>query len=365
MAGQARAAQATGTPLDVFFVNASGTGGNTDSGVRYLRYSPELARLGRASRLVKMRLLASVRELDDYDAIFLRYPTAIDVDPLRFVRRARARVVTIHHAKEVSEQLSVSRSASTLARVALEFVQGRRLLHEVDGVVGVTDEIRDYQVQRAGGDVPARTVANGVDVARIPQSGFVPYDGRELRLVLMSSSHAPWHGVDRLLGAIHAYRGGRRVVLDMIGQGSAAPGTEERIGEGALIRHHGQLSGVELDDVMRRATLGISTLAFFRTGLRQAAVLKTREYIARGLPTVLGYDDVDLPDDCPFVLRVPNDDSPLSIDDLFAFAERVSAMKDLPRTMRAFAEQKLDWRVKVPLFTRFAEEILATPPRRK
>ncbi len=47
----------------------------------------------------------------------------------------------------------------------------------------------------------------------------------------------------------------------------------------------------------------------------------------------------------------------------FAFAERVSAIPDLPRSMRAFAERALDWRVKVPLFSRFAEELVARPRR--
>lgn len=363
MAGQARAARATNTPLDVIVVNETATGPGTEDGVRYLPYSRALARLGRVSRFMKARLLASVPELRGYDAVFLRYPTGVDLDPLELIRRQRGAVVTIHHAKEMSEQLAVSRSAGTYARVAFEYVQGRRILQHVDGVIGVTDEIRDYQVARARRPVPSRTVANGVDVGAIAQTGFVPYDGRELRLVMMASSHAVWHGVDRLLGALRAYGGSRRIVLDMIGQGSGAPGSEEIHGA-TTIRHHGQLSGKALDDVMRSATLGISTLAFFRTGLRQAAVLKTREYIARGLPVVLGYDDVDLPSDCPFALQVPNDDSHLAADDLFAFAERVSALPDAQASMRNFAETVLDWRAKVPLFTGFAEELLASRRRR-
>lgn len=363
MAGQARAAEETGTPLDVVVVNAAKSG--RENGVLYVQHARVPERLRRASRLAKARLLASVRELDAYDVIFLRYPTAIDLDPLRFVRRSRARVVTVHHAKEVNEQLATSRSAGTLARAAMEYVQGRRIVRNVDGIIGVTDEIRDYQVARAGRgrSVPSRTVANGVDVRAIPRTGFVPYDGRELRLAMMSSSHAVWHGTDRLLEALRAYRGDRKIVVDLIGNGSGTPGTEERIGN-AVLRHHGLLQGVALHEAMRGANLGISTLAFFRTGLRQAAVLKTRDYVARGLPVVLGYEDVDLPADCPFVLRVPANDTPLSVEALFAFAERVSSMPDLSADMRAFAESHLDWRVKVPQFTAFAEELVGSPARR-
>jgi hypothetical protein len=359
MVGQARAAAETGTPLDVIIVNATRSG--VENGVRYVQHPRVPARLRRLSRLLKASLLASVvDQLDDYDVVFLRYPFAVDLDPLRFIRKSRSRVVTVHHAKEVRQTLAESRSPGMLARAAVEYVQGRRVLRNVDGLVGVTDEIRAYQVARAGRAVPARTIANGVDVRAIPTTGFVPYDGHELRLVMLSSAHAVWHGNDRLMTALESYRGSRRIVVDMIGLGSGVRGTEEKVG-GATIRHHGLLQGPALHEVMRHATLGISTLAFFRTGLRQAGVLKTRDHIARGLPVVLGYEDVDVPNDSPFVLRVPSDDSPIVLDDLFAFAERVSAIPDLTKTMRAFAEGVLDWRVKVPLFRRFAEELVAGP----
>ena len=354
MAGQARAAVATGTPLDVIVVNPSRSG--VENGIRYLPYHADLP--GRLSRLTKQRLLASVRELDAYDVVFVRYPTAVDLDPLRFIKKCGARIVTVHHAKEVVEFLSVSRGAAGLTRAALELVQGRRIVRNVAGIVAVTDEIRDYQLARAGHRVPGRTVSNGVDVDAIAPTRFVPYDGRELRIAFMASSHAVWHGTDRILGALRAYRGDRRIVVDMIGQGSGTPGTEERIGD-AIVKHHGMLRGAALDHVLGGATLGVSTLAFHRNGLRQAAVLKTREYIARGLPTVIGYEDVDIQPGCPFVLQVPANDEPLALEPLFAFAERVSAEPDLAARMRKFAEDTLDWRAKVPLFHRFAEELVS------
>lgn len=362
MMGQARAAAALGAPFDVLVVGPDRSG--VEGGVRYLRYAPVPPSLTRISRLTKARLLASVRELDAYDVIFLRYPTAVDLDPLRFLHRTRARVATVHHAKELVEQLASGRSPGILARAAIEYVQGRRILRRVDGIVGVTDEIRDYQIARAGGRVVGRTVANGVDVDSIAPTAFVPFDGRELRLAFMASSHAVWHGTDRLLAMLRTYRGKVPIRVDMVGHGSGTPGTEERVGPAATIFHHGMRSGADLDAVLAGATVGVSTLAFHRTGLRQAAVLKTREYLARGLPTVIGYDDVDVPDDTPFVLRVSKDDAPLSAEALLAFAERVSSRRDLAKDVRGFASAALDWRVKIPLFLRFAEAMREAPPKR-
>ncbi|MBX3228111.1 MAG: glycosyltransferase [Labilithrix sp.] len=348
---------ATGVPLDVFVVNA--TRSETVDGVRFVKHMPIPASLTRVARLMKMRLVASVPVLQTYDVVFLRYPTAIDLDPLAFVRaRSKGpRIATIHHAKEVREQLAISRSPGMLARAGLEWVQGRRIVREVDGIIGVTDEIRDFQLARAGVDKPARTIANGVDVSTVAPTGFVPFDGEELRLVFLASSHALWHGTDRLRKSLEAYRGRRRVVLDMVGRGSNPAGTREVFGN-VTIRHHGMLHGEALDRVLAQGTLAISTLAFFRTGLRQAAVLKTREYVARGLPTVLGYEDMDLPEDWPFALRLPIDESVFSLDPLFDFAARVSSAPGAAQQMRRFAEGVLDWRVKVPRFAELAEVML-------
>ena len=123
--------------------------------------------------------------------------------------------------------------------------------------------------------------------------------------------------------------------MDLVGNGSGSPpGTEQHLGA-VTVRHHGALHGAAFDAVLGGANIAVSTLAFHRTGLREGAVLKTREYVARGLPIVLGYEDVDVPADLPFVLQVPNDDSLVPIDALFAFAERAARTPDLSAAMRA------------------------------
>lgn len=357
MGGQARAALATGTPLDVFVANEHREG--SYEGIRYVRYTSPLVRLGRVSRFMKARLLSSVPALEGYDVVFVRYPTAVDLDPLHFLRSTSARVATIHHALEVREQLTEPLSVGTLGRAGLEWFQGRRVLRHVDGIVGVTDEIRDFQVARSGSSVPAMTFANGVDVASVATTGFCKADD-ELRLVLVASANAPWHGLDRLRRSLMAYRGKRKVHLDVVGSGFGAPGTTTPTGSGSLCIH-GSLAGTALDEVLARATIGVSTLSLHLKGIEQAAVLKTREYIARGLPVLLGYDDVDVPADWPYAHRVPNDDSLVSIEALVEFADRVSSNAGTAEKMRRFAEATLDWRNKVPALARFAERIAQHP----
>jgi glycosyltransferase involved in cell wall biosynthesis len=242
-------------------------------------------------------------------------------------------------------------------------VQGKRVLRRVDGVVGVTDELSEFQGARAGEGVPTFTHANGIDVRAVSPTGFVPFDGRHLRLVFTASSFAPWHGTDRLLASLRAYDGPLTVTLDLVGAGSGrAAGTEERAGR-TTVRHHGALYGGDLGRVLAGANIAVSTLAFHRTGLREGAVLKTREYLARGVPLVLGYDDVDVPEGLPFVLQVPNDDALLSVEALADFAERTGRIRNLTAEMRAYAERVLDWRIKLPRLEEFARRLLDSPKR--
>lgn len=351
ISGQALAARRAGANIDFWVVNADVEGER--EGVRYARVPHGLFGV-RGLRLAKSRVLASIEPLSRYDVVFLRYPMAIDVDALALIRRRQFKVVTVHHTKEVEEFLSTGRNVGMRVRAAIEQLNGPRILRRVDGIIGVTDEIRRYEVTRSGASVPSSIISNGVDVATIRQTAFTPFDGRELKLLFIASSHAPWHGTDRLLESVRRYRGSVRLVLHMVGEGSGAP-RHTIVREGPLtIHHHGKLTGAELDAVFGDATLAFSSLALFRNGLREGCVLKTREYVARGLPFVYGYDDVDLPDDCDFALKIPGTDAPFEIEPIIEFASKVSQRARVADEMHAFALRRLDWQAKMKEFAEFA-----------
>jgi hypothetical protein len=355
ISGQARACVEANIPIDFWVVNPSKTG--VEGGLHFAKF--EESRLGaRATRFFKARLLEKVRALDAYDVIILRYPLAIDLAPLAFLGSTRAKVITVHHTREVDEILSAGRTAGALARALIEQVNGARVLRRVAGIAAVTDEIRRHELSRAGVHRPSKVVANGIDVERVPMTGFAPFDGQELRMLFIASSHAPWHGTDRLLASLRAWRGSTKLRLEMIGGASgAAPGTTQH--EGPLtIHHHGVLTGAPLDAVFKRATLAFSSLAMFRTGLREACVLKTREYVARGMPFVFGYDDVDLPEPMAFCRNVGNSDATFPVEPLLDFAREASTDSSTSERMRAFAKERLDWKVKMRAFHDFAREVL-------
>lgn len=351
---QAKIAKLAQIPLDYFIVNGEP---NTvgDDILRWEQYPASI--LGAYSdRWLKLRRLRSIEALAQYDVLLLRYPLGLDLDPMALFRGVKQKVATIHHTKELEELLSNGSRASRYSRWCLERVNGRRILAKVDGIVGVTDEIRDYELARAGRVKRATTVANGINVARVTKTGFVGFDGQCLRLLFVASDPSPWHGLDRLIDSLCAYRGRLSLVLDVVGDQGRAAGTCIQSGL-TEVRYHGTLRGLALDAVAAQANLAVASLGLYRKKLRQACLLKTRDYLARGLPVVYGYDDVDLPPGLPFALQVPNSPQLLDIDELIAFAERMASGEGVVDEIRSFAQKKLDWSTKLSHLVDFAETL--------
>ena len=71
--------------------------------------------------------------------------------------------------------------------------------------------------------------------------------------------------------------------------------------------------------------------------------LKLREYMARGLPFVYAVDDPSLPEEPAFCLRLANDESPIDLAELAAFARRAQADEETPARMHAYAESHMSW----------------------
>jgi hypothetical protein len=94
--------------------------------------------------------------------------------------------------------------------------------------------------------------------------------------------------------------------------------------------------------------------------MKDACSLKTREYMARGLPFVYAYDDPDLPPDSPFCRKFDNADTPVFAESLISFAEEITrkaALTDISSAMRTFAKASMDWSPKMRRYLEAAEEV--------
>lgn len=118
-------------------------------------------------------------------------------------------------------------------------------------------------------------------------------------IVFMASGAADWHGLDKILWLSKACKHWH---FDLIGVEESTV----RSDAGGNVSAHGFLNRAEYENFMTKADIAIGTLALHRIGMNQTAPLKVREYLAYGLPTIVGYQDSDFPIPVDYLLELPN-----------------------------------------------------------
>ena len=98
----------------------------------------------------------------------------------------------------------------------------------------------------------------------------------------------------------------------------------------------------ELDALFNRADFAVGSLARHRSGIYNIKTLKNREYAARGFGFVYSETDDDF-DRMPYTLKVPADESPVSIPALIEFYQ---SMTVTPPEIRD-SIRHLSWREKM------------------
>lgn len=174
--------------------------------------------------------------------------------------------------------------------------------------------------------IKAIQICNGVDYdkisIRIPQN-----ETDEIRLLAVAGL-ARWHGYDRLLKGIGEYyqQGGKRkVIMHIVGKGNALAEYEEiveRYGIQEYYVFHGEKRGEELTPIYDMCDIGIECLGLFRKSVTMSSSLKSREYVAKGLPFVMAGQS-DVLEGKEFVLKVPDNETPIDVEDIVKFYDQM------------------------------------------
>ena len=296
-----------------------------------------------------------------WDAVVLRYPGASDLTPLSTIARLHDRLITEHHTDMLAELAGLVRGPLSLAKLWAERLRGPAVLARSRGVIGVTEEIRRSVIKRIpGAPPPSRVIGNGYHVTAAELLPCPAWQGGALHLLFAAATFSRWHGLDRLLAGL---AGSREVVVHLVGRvpaGLAGSALPAQVAAGSVVCH-GPLDSAGLRDLASRCHAAVSSLALHRLGLVEACPLKTREYLAWGMPVILAYRDIDLPDPCPGILRLPADESPVQLESVRGFVAGMQTHLDQTRRhLHATALERMDWLPKLSQLVAFVSRI-ATP----
>ncbi len=320
-------------------------------------------------RIKRARQIAGIikKEIDNLEAgdcLYLRYPYFILYYPKNFFKSKRAcKVIFEHNTKEMEELKLVSGLFSFPVLNAL--LSSNLIRSQSDAFIGVTDDITTYQlVKYRDPKKPHITIGNGIDVNSVPLRILSIDNLNELHLLFVANV-SRWHGVDRLIKGLAAYRGPMNITLHIAGDGAELQNLKRIVSELKLSKQvifHGFTTGKDLDDLFNTCHIAVGSLGIHRIGLTESSTLKVREYCARGIPWIIACKDPDFPEDFPYIYRIPADESPVSIEEVIKFAERMYADPDHPQKMRAYALDHLDWSVKMKKLKTFLESLVDESP---
>lgn len=229
---------------------------------------------------------------DSVDVFVLRYYVH-DPFQLIFLRSCKKPVYLVHHTLEGPE-LGMGGSLPARSRSLLDNVMAGLAIRSAFGIIGVTNEIIEYEKERAGqSDKRSFLYPNGIlfnDRYRTKdERGDVP------EILFVASHFASWHGLDLLLVGLK--RNNAKCVLHVVGDVFDDDLRSARNDPRVVV--HGKLSQSEIQRLAERCWGGLSCFALHRVSMEEACTLKVREYLMLGLPVYAGYREV-LPYDFPF-----------------------------------------------------------------
>lgn len=177
--------------------------------------------------------------------------------------------------------------------------------------------------------IPTMQIMNGIEVDKVrPIEGGAKYDETiDLLVVANMQKH---HGCERLLYGLKNYylNGGKRKILcHFVGEGVEKAFYESIVKDEGLqnsVIFYGAKAGEELEQIYEKVDIGICSLGCYKKNAFISSELKSREYLAKGLPIVTGVT-IDLFEENKgeYYLEFENNSKNLDIDQIVSFYDSI------------------------------------------
>ena len=169
----------------------------------------------------------------------------------------------------------------------------KHIISSATGLVFVTNELAEKPFNQHSHKI---VIANGINLEDYPQ--LLAPNNSQPRLIFLGKPRQVWHGIDKVLWLAKTHPSWH---FDLIGPSVS---DLEEIPNNVSV--HGYLDRIGYEQIISQADIAIGTLSLHLNRMQEACPLKVREYLAYGIPTVIGYQDTDFPDNVPFLLQLPS-----------------------------------------------------------
>lgn len=171
---------------------------------------------------------------------------------------------------------------------------------------------------------PTTVIGNSVDLS--VRRELPPPRGKRLGFALLTGAQTQWHGVDKVLWMAAAMPDCDFTMIGVEDSHLQTTPTEN-------VRTFGLLPRERYEPLLAEADVALGALAMDRGARYENSSLKVPEYLAYGLPVILGYEETDFVGREPwYLLRLPCTPTNVRdhLDDIRAFAQKMRGTR-VPR----------------------------------
>ncbi len=185
---------------------------------------------------------------------------------------------------------------------------------------------------------------NGIDIDEI-RKRKVSDHGDEINLVAAAVVR-DWHGYDRLIEGLSNYKGDRKISFHLAGDGPSLLIYKELVKKYNLedkVHFYGLVNKDKLDEIYDIADIAVESLGWHRSKVKFGTSIKTREYLAKGLPIIASSVMDMFPDGFEYAYYAKIDDSPINIDEVIKFYDEIykeNTKEELNEKIRKIAYEK-------------------------
>lgn len=220
----------------------------------------------------------------------------------------------------------------------------KKLSHYVDKIITLSDDDKIF-------NIPTIKIINGINCKDIQIASTSVINTNNIINLLVVAFFSFWHGYERLLAGLYEYyRNKQKYIINIhfVGDGPELIKYKQLVEQYNLINYvffYGILNGKELENVFNLCDIGLCSLANHKKNIFKSSELKSREYLAKGLPIISSTLIDVLPENFKYCYYVPEDDSPIDINEIVKFYEYIyknENIEDVRKNIREFAEKNID-----------------------
>jgi len=283
-------------------------------------------------------------ELDKLDYFYIRRPSVFDksfIEYFKKIKREHPNIVIIVELPTFPYDAEYGKSISGRFYQYIDCKYRRSLYKVIDRFAVVA-----YSGDEMIWNIPVLPISNGIDLNKVKIRKREQHDTINLLCIAYFSA---WHGYDKVLKGVKKYyqkKTNKEVHILMVGDGPELKNYKHLVETNNLndyVTFFGEING-DLDDIYSIADIGVCSLRSSDMGIQISSQLKSREYLARGLPIITA-GDIDILQDTNFKYEFISHSDEVDIEKVVSFYIDKCHGGDecCTKEIRVFAEEYCSW----------------------